>query len=504
MCARLLGWLGAAAVVLAACSAGPGGPGFRPSYHQVPCPADVEVQLVVAHSCGYLTVLQNRSKPSGLRVKVFVVKIVPPGARLPADPVLSFGNDVGFGEQIGGTAPLAARVGRIAYLMDPRGTGHSLPSLACPEANPLGPAGLAALAGDTGVLHRFLAAVTACRTRLTRRGINPADYDLAAVAADAKDLRQALGIHEWDLASYGSYSGALLQTLRLDPGGVRAAFIDSPVFPQANPLTSAAGGMGWALGQLFAACHQDQRCAHAVPGLAQEWSQALSRLSRHPIQAKLPGPGPAVTIDSGKLVLAVRSALGTSGSTDIGWLPSAISAAAAGRVNGQLLALIGTQPGVFEDGYQPGEDDGTFSLGAYLSTVCRDQVPFADGAALSAAAAAPRAFSVLAANPYLAACRVWDVPPAAAQMHQAVNTAVPILVLTGQFDAFSPTPVAQAAAKSFTRAWVIQVPWQIHDVLGGSGCALTIRNKWLNAPTRPPDTACMAAIKPPPFQAGTR
>jgi pimeloyl-ACP methyl ester carboxylesterase len=504
MRARLLASMAAASVAAAGCSAGPGGPGFRPSYHRVPCPADAAVQLVVPHSCGYLTVLQDRSKPAGLRVKVFVVKIVPPGARLPADPVLSFGNDVGFGEQVGGTAPLAARVGRIAYLMDPRGTGHSLPSLACPEVNQLAPAGLAAPAGDTGLLHKFLAAVTACRTRLTRRGINPAAYDLAAVAADAKDLRQALGIREWDLASYGSYSGALLQTLRLDPGGVRAAFIDSPVFPQADPLTGAAGGMGWALGQLFTACRQDQRCAHTVPGLAREWSQALDRLDRHPIQAKLPGPGSAVTIDGGKLVLAVRSALGTSGSTDIGWLPAAISAAAAGRVNGQLLALIEAQPAVFEDGYQPGEDDGPFSLGGYLSTVCRDQAPFATGAALSAAAAANRAFDVFTANPYRAACRVWDVPPAGQQMHQAVKTPVPILVLTGQFDAFSPTPVAQAAAKSFTRAWVIQVPWQIHDVLGGNGCALTIRNNWLNAPTHPPDTACMAAIKPPPFQPGTR
>jgi pimeloyl-ACP methyl ester carboxylesterase len=470
----------------------------------VPCPADVAVQLAVPHSCGYLTVLQDRSKPSGLRVEVFVVKIVPPGARLPADPVLSFGNDVGFGEQIGGTAPLAARVGRIAYLMDPRGTGHSVPSLACPEANRLASAGLAAPVGDTGLLHRFLTAVTACRTRLARRGINPADYDLAAVAADAKDLRQALSIRAWNLASYGSYSGALLQTLRLDPGRVRAAFIDSPVFPQANPFTGAAGGMGWALGQLFAACHQDQRCAHAAPDLARAWSQALDRLDRHPIQAKLPGPGPRVTIDGGKLVLAVRAALGTSGSTDIGWLPAAISAAAAGRVNEQLLALIEAQPAVFEDGYQPGEDDGPFSLGAYLSTVCRDQAPFTAGAALSAAAAANRAFSVLAANPYIAACRVWDVPPAGPQMHQAVKTPVPILVLTGQFDAFSPTPVARAAAKSFTRAWVIEVPWQIHDVLGGNGCALTIRNNWLNTPTHPPDTACMATIKPPPFQTGTR
>lgn len=501
---RLIASLGAAAVALASCSSASGAPAFRPSYHPVRCPADVGVQLVVPHSCGYLTVLQDQSKPAGLRVRVFVVKIVPPDARLSAEPVLSFGGDLGFGEQIGGTAPLAARVGRIAYLMDPRGTGHSLPSLACPEVNHLAPAGLAARSGDTGILHQFLAAVTACRSRLARQRINVADYDLAAVAADAKDLRQVLGIHQWNLASYGSYSGALLQTLRVDPRGVRAAFIDSPVFPQANPFTGAPGGMQWALGQLFAACQADRKCDLAVPDLRREWSQALDLLDRHPIQAKMPGAGPMVTIDVGKLVLAVRSALGTSGSASIGWLPAAISSAAAGHASGPLLAMIGAQQGLFENGYQPGEEFGPFSLGAYLSEVCRDQAPFTAPAAPRIPAAGNPAYSVLTENPYHDACRVWDVPPAALPLHQAVKASIPLLVLTGQFDAFSPTPVARAAAASFAHAWVIQVPWQIHDVLGGNACALTIRNKWFDAPMHPPDTACMATIKPPLFEAGTR
>lgn len=57
--------LAAAALILAGCTGGPGSPAFRPSFHQVRCPADVEVQLVAPHSCGYLTVLQDRSQPAG-------------------------------------------------------------------------------------------------------------------------------------------------------------------------------------------------------------------------------------------------------------------------------------------------------------------------------------------------------------------------------------------------------------------------------------------------------
>ena len=509
MHARAAASLVVAIVATAACTGGPGAatgrpaPGFRPSYHQVRCPADVEVQLVVTHSCGYLTVLQDRSKPDGLRVKVFVVKIVPPG-HLPPDPVLAFGYDLGFGAEVGSTAPLAERVGRIAYLMDPRGTGHSLPTLACPEVNQLTPAGLTARSGDPGVLHQFLGAVGACRARLTRQGINLAGYDLAAVAADAKDLRQALGIRKWNLASYGSYSGALLQTLRFDPGGVRAAFIDSPVLPQAHLFSGATAAMQWALGRLFAACQRARRCDQAVPDLRQDWSRALDRLGRHPVRATLPGSDETVTVDAGKLVLAVRAALSNSGGADIGWLPSAIASAAAGHIAWQLLGLIAALRTVFEYGYQPGADFPPFSLGAYLSEVCRDQAPFTGRAALRAAAARNRAYTVLADNPYLAACRVWDVPPAAPQLYQAVHTSIPVLVLTGQFDAVSPTPVVRAAAKSFAHAWLVQVPWQIHNVLGGSACALTIRNRWFNAPTHPPDTGCLATMKPPHFATSTR
>src|SRR5262249_3894597 len=147
MRARVIPALAGVAAMIAGCTGAdsaanaPSGMHFRPFFRQVQCPADVAVQLVVRHRCGYLTVLQNRSEPAGKRVKVFVVTIIPPG-RPRADPMLSFGFDLGFSAEFGSNAPLAARVGRITYLMDPRGTGHSTPSLACPETNQLTSASL--------------------------------------------------------------------------------------------------------------------------------------------------------------------------------------------------------------------------------------------------------------------------------------------------------------------------------------------------------------------------
>ena len=82
--------------------------------------------------------------------------------------------------------------------------------------------------------------------------------------------------------------------------------------------------------------------------------------------------------------------------------------------------MIGAQQGLFEDGYQPGEEFGPFSLGAYLSEVCRDQAPFTAPAAPRLPAAGNPAYSVLTENPYLmpAASGTCRPPPAAAPGRQ--------------------------------------------------------------------------------------
>lgn len=144
------------------------------------------------------------------------------------------------------------------------------------------------------------------------------------------------------------------------------------------------------------------------------------------------------------------------------------------------------------------QDHQRTGLHPTLSIACADQAPFVNKTALSAAAS-QAGFGVFAANPYLAACRIWHVPAAPAQLHQPVRTSVPVLIMTGQFDAFSPLPDARTAATSLQRAWVIQIPWQTHNVLGGSQCAISIRNAWINAPTRPPATGCLHHVEPALF-----
>jgi hypothetical protein len=121
---------------------------------------------------------------------VFVLKVLPPEEEHPEDPVFVLGGNIGEAAEIGGITPVAARLHRIAYVIDPRGTGHSRPRLACAEVDALDDDVATALASDDDVREEFQAAVKACHDRLASQGVNVAAYDVEQAAADVEDLRR--------------------------------------------------------------------------------------------------------------------------------------------------------------------------------------------------------------------------------------------------------------------------------------------------------------------------
>jgi hypothetical protein len=132
---------------------------------------------------------------------VFVLKVLPPQGEHPQDPVFMLGCNIGEAAEIGGVTPVAARLHRIEYVMDPRGTGHSRSRLDCPEVDALDDDVATALASDDDVRAEFVAAVKACHDRLASQAVDVASYDVEQAAADVEDLRRALGIPTWNLGS---------------------------------------------------------------------------------------------------------------------------------------------------------------------------------------------------------------------------------------------------------------------------------------------------------------
>jgi len=510
---RRLGWapllMASAALVMVACgtteptvSTAPSVATFQPSYSEVACPDDIEVALLVEHACGRLGVLEDRTKPAGRTISIFVVRMDPPG-EASADPMLAIGGDIGDPAGFGGLAPLPGRVHRTAYVMEPRGVGRSEPSLACPEFDGLAIDAIEAASGDPIFRQKVLTAVKACRDRPTASGVDVAAYDAAAAAADVVDLRRALGITRWNLIGFGSQSRILIEAALQDGDAVRAMVLDSPQLPDLPDALLAERGLHEAIERLARTCAADTACNATAPGLPELFAAALAQLDAHPVTvtnttgaiAQLAGGPVDIRVDGGALLRVVRSILGGDGPANVAELPSTIALAAAGGVSDQVVRILGSDPPLCA-GYRPiCPHGGSFSLGAYLSILCRDDAPFLDLATVDGDPT-PAYHTVFGDNPYLAACVPWAVPPADDVVHQPLGGSLPLLVLVGQFDAFVPDLLVTASLSDRLNTYLVGVPAQTHNVIGFTECAIAIRNAWVDHPEAPPaDTSCVDSLK---------
>jgi pimeloyl-ACP methyl ester carboxylesterase len=502
--ARLAAALGAALLLLASCT-GSSEMEFRPIFRQAPCPEDVTSVVLTTVTCGFLTVLENRSEPDGDTIRLFVTRIEPPGGNPAPDPVLILGIDLGKTPDYAGFAPGAQRFNREVILLDQRGTGHSEPTLACPEVERLGERLVGARLSDPEVRADLQSAAEACHDRLTGEGIALPAYNLGEMAADAEDVRRALGIPRWNIASYGSASRVALEIVRRFPEHVRAMWLDTPQFPQVDEVTLGISGTRYALGQISADCAVDRACSRRFPDLSNALGEAVVRLDAEPVTvtvadtpaAEAAGHPIRVVVDGAALLRAVR---GMVSNIDLGMapvVPAVIYRALEGDVD-VVAYLLSEEPVCL--GYQPACGFQPLFEGALFSILCHDQVPFVEASRLRGMAGGDPGFQdAYVANPYLDVCEVWDVGEATPVAHRPVSSDIPMLIYVGRYDAFGPLPVAEQAIASLSGSFLVDVPYQGHNILGSLDCYRSIRNAWIEDPTSAPDTSCIEEIPPPTF-----
>jgi pimeloyl-ACP methyl ester carboxylesterase len=475
-------------------------PSFQPTFAAVPCPADVTSQVVVAVTCGYLTVLEDRTKPGGRTIQLFVLRIDPPGGTTTVDPVLAIGH-LGVQDGYGDMSGSGQRTHRVLYLFDPRGVGHSTPSLACPEVSKVSPDLAGLRLRDPARRSLLLGAVAACHDRLVAQGIDVGAYDIGENTADVEDLRASLGIDTWNVMAYGSPMG--FEVARRYPAAVRSLVVDSPMLPSPDFLTVGPAALDDSITHLTAACSLDPACNRAAPDLRAEIRAAINKLDANPETFEVSGTIAAinlgraikVVVDGAALVRIIRWSLGASGGS---------SAVRAVRTVGAVMdgSLAASDPAVVALASDIGDCLGLLvsceepTLGVLYSVLCRD---FAtpDPAVLQADINGRPAYrDVFSPSPLLAPCDAWHVSPAPPFAQNGATGGVPTLVLRGVFDPYSASAAQVAAAVGgTTNVYSLDVPNQSYNTLGYTECPRAIRNAWVDAPTAAPaDTSCLAAI----------
>jgi pimeloyl-ACP methyl ester carboxylesterase len=446
----------AALVALAAGSAtactGDGTPshGSGPQLETIACPDDVEVLVVPVHHCGYVV------PDPGSDRRVFVVVVEPP---TPSDrsPVLETGTDLGMTPGYGGLAPVAQRTGRRTVIVDLPGTGHSTPSLDCPEVEALGdPAAGHDISGLTS-------AVEACRDRIVAAGVDPLQLTPSRLGDDLYAVMRAFDAPRWVVMGHGTTAEAGRQVALAHPDRVEALVMDSPVMGRGELATENDR----VVADVAAECSRDTTCRGTYGNVQRAWGQARRRLARTPLQVE--GRDGMVTVDETALERAVRWLVAPA-AIGPGKLPALLAEAASGRPGTYVRLFADTVSGAppLCVGYLPKCESGQrLVIGAVLSALCPE---------------------LAGLETWTGPCEAWGVTASETKVQPLRG--VPTLALYGALDPFVSADVVRSTlAQRVPGAFVVEQAAGGHNVLA-SDTARAVRNDWLAGdPTQPPAAA---------------
>lgn len=456
--------------------------------------------------CGFLFVPENRTKTNGPTIRL-AVTFIPSASKNPApDPIVYMVG--GPGGSARSAAPLLVKAGinkdRNLIIMDQRGTTNSQPALLCPEIDDVNArvVGLPYDAATTGKLH--IDAARKCYERFKAKGIDLSAYNTTENAADFADLRTALKIKEWNVYGVSYGTDLALTYLSHHPEGVRSVTVDSVL-----PPNSASLGMFWinafiALDNIFSACDTNYVCHAHYPNTGLLFQELVRKLEANPIVGNvkpvlIPGDKPAanakvvkVMMDGGAFanwVIGVTEMLGPQ-------LPAILYQMSKGDTREVMASYAVT--GVAHS--------GDYSHGLQNGVACSEWIPYGtDNIALTEE---KKLFpnlpaSVLAQAPQFPfmneICKVWKVDKAPNEQRELQGDAIPVLVISGSYDAMTSTKYAEATEYKIRNAKLVVVPGVGHFVVPKSKCAQQIMQSFLADPTKP-DMQCAKRLELPPFK----
>ena len=501
--AAVLGWLAFVMVIVAfggaAAATGPVpseqrsfGLGLR-SASAAQAPGCVPVP---AAECGSVRVPLFRSVPRSPTIEVAYVLIHHRDTALPTPRGTVVFNQGGPEPVIDNAATWAGDFSNLLrdhdlLLIDPRGTGRSH-QLSC---------GLTALPTTRPA---FLRAVEHCGQRLGRLA---RAYTTAAIADDIEAVRAHLGIPKLDL--YGISYATYLMTVfaQRHPGSVRSIVLSS-AYPLRFDMWARknAGAVRLAI---LRVCARSTTGKCDGPQTLRQLARLARRLHTHPILYRLNGE---------RRVLDDTALAGITywAATDfnIGQLPAVVRAALQGDNRPLISAAQATAPApLFSHGAQAG--GGAPPLALQAAQICNDYPTLWDRRAPVAvrlrqyaarrAQLSQAAFWPFSVRAWTAAiidrgntCIRWPDRNGPAQRTTGPFPDVPVLVISGDLDANTPSAEGRQAAKQFPHARFLEIPNAGHGAeQEPTGCALSITANFIRN-HRVGDTSCLAKIPPLP------
>lgn len=464
------------------------------SFEESACLFEVAAGDVV--DCGYVTVPENHADPNSdpIRLPVAILRTSNPNP--PADAVIYLDGGPG-GDTLVNYGPALSEIfsaftaTRDVIIFDQRGTGYSEPSLDCPEIQTLILENLDNELSDAEFNTLSNEAAFACRDRILNETTASLEfYNTLQNAADVDAIRQALGYEQFNLYGISYGTRLALQVMRDFPTGVRSAILDSAVPLEADFNVDFAQNTNRVFDLLFESCEADAACNAAYPDLKNVFLNTAAALDENPVIMDTYYQDevlPDLLRGDYFMTLLFQSLYAT---TIIPLLPQIIDEVSNG--NYETLGLLA---GFFlED---------TFSEGMNYSFNCNEEYAFTnlDEALASFETYAPEyapfisTEALVMERDLLNFCAAWGSGVAPASENEAVVSAIPSLLVAGEFDPVTPPRYTAQIGENVTNSVYIEIPGGGHGPSLDGGCPTEIAGAFVENPDPAAlDISCVAAM----------
>jgi pimeloyl-ACP methyl ester carboxylesterase len=286
-----------------------------------------------------------------------------------------------------------------------------------------------------------------------------------------------------------------LMLLRLFPSDIRSVVLDSTSPPQVNIDTGFPAATQRAFDTLFRGCAANLYCNQHYPHLQAVFARLVSDLNQHPatVQGTDPQTGKPVSglLTGDDVINGLRNALYDTAL--IPKLPRVIyqlanhDYSAGAAVSEAANAALGSD-----------------SVGMFYSVECGEDIAFTTPQAMPAAVQMvepeTRHYFLTALQTDYADCQLWHVQPVTTAQKQPVTSAIPTLILAGEYDPATPPTYGMLVARTLSRSYFFLFPGTGHGVVGRNSCANNMFLAFLEFPNQAPDSTCMSGVGEPIFE----
>lgn len=316
-----------------------------------------------------------------------------------------------------------------------------------------------------------------CRDSLEADNIDINTFTSVQMAADADAVRKSLKIDKWQI--YGVSYGTLvaLMYIRHFPESLDGVVLDSP-FPPNAPYFDFVSTMDETLKHMQNRVSADPNIAAEFPDIISDFTQTSERLNQQPLKIQ----GQDFTGDD----FAWAMLMTFYQTKTVKLIPLALKEFANGN-DTILLKWLNILHS--ENRYGKPNDFQNKAISCYE---CKPR-NYRD-TPLALERKYPHLKS-LSGKDFMETCTIFRPESPDESFYEPVESDIPVLVMSGEFDPGTPTSFALATTEKLSNASLVIVPNASHAAMHYNECTFQLVKKFFENPVKPLDTQCINEIE---------